>query len=543
MTIVPVLFFLLRTSLFAANPDGSSGAFTWRYFQDIVNGPDFITALVDTLVYAAGAAAIAVAIGAVQAWVAERTDGPGGAVLYLLAFVSLGIPYTLNTIGWLLLLGRAGPVNHMLQALTGQPQMLNVYGLGGMIFIEGLTWAPMAFLMCAAAMRSQDPSLEEAAMTAGGRLPTVLRRVTLPLLRPTFLAVLLLVFTRGLESFEVPALVGTPGRVRVLTTLIYDQIYRQMPPVYGRAAAFALVLVVAVTALLALYARLLGRAERYRVLGGKSFRPRRMALGAWRWPAAAGALSLGLLAVGLPVLMLLWTALLPFYQVPSLRALRLLSFANFARVLEGETLPLVFGDTLVMGLFTGLAATLLGAGIAWTLVRRRAGAVVLDQLAAVPLALPALVLGLAFLQMFLAVPLPLYGSLASLVIASTVAALPYAVRYAHAGLLQLGAELEEAASVCGAGITRILLRIVLPLALPSLAASFLFTFLISVRAMAMLLLISGPDRPVVAVTIFDMWSNGQPGELAALGLLWAGLTALLGCVFFALSRRFGLKLA
>ena len=221
---MPVLFFLLRASLFEAQPDGSPGAFTWIYFRDIFSGPDFATALANTLMYAAGAAVIAVTLGTVQAWVAERTDGPGGAILYLLAFISLGIPYTLNTIGWLLLLGRAGPVNHILTVLTGRPQVLNVYGLGGMIFIEGLTWAPMAFLMCAAAMRNQDPSLEEAAMTAGGRLATVLRRVTLPLLRPTFLAVLLLAFTRGLESFEVPALVGTPGRVRVLTTLIYDQI-------------------------------------------------------------------------------------------------------------------------------------------------------------------------------------------------------------------------------------------------------------------------------------------------------------------------------
>ena len=136
--------------------------------------------------------------------------------------------------------------------------------------------------------------------------------------------------------------------------------------------------------------------------------------------------------------MLLWTALLPFYQTPSLRALRFLSAANFVRVLQTRDLLAVFGDTLALGAATGICATLLGAGIAWAVVRRRPGAVLLDQLASVPLSFPALVLGLAFLELFLAVPLPLYGTLASLVIASTVAGLPYAVRYAFTACCNCG---------------------------------------------------------------------------------------------------------
>jgi iron(III) transport system permease protein len=542
VVLVPCIFLLVRSSVHTNLLDGSLGPLTFRYYTDIFESPEFAGALGNTLVYAICTSLLATSFGLLQAWLAERTDVPLRSVLFFSAFISLGIPYTLNTISWLLLLGRNGPVNQVLRALTGADgPLVNVYGLWGMVFIEALTWTPLAFLMMAATMRNSDPSLEEAALMSGGGTRTVLRKITFPLLVPTILAVALLIFTRGLESFEVPALVGSPGKVRVLTTLIYDQMYRQIPPLYGRASAFSIVLIAVVAALLFAYLRILGSAHRYRVVTGKNFRPRVIGLGRWR--SAAGALVLVSLAVTivLPIGILVWTALLPFYQPISLHAISNFTLENIHLVLTSWSFSGVIVNTLVMGVVAGLIATLFGAGVAWAVVRRKKGSVFLDQVAAIPLAFPALVLGLAFLELFLALPFPFYGTLASLILASTIAILPYAVRYAFTGMLQIHNELEEAATIFGARAARTFFTIVLPLIAPSLAASFLFSFLLAVRAMAMLLLLSGPDAPVVAVTIYDMWSNGQPGQLCALGLVWTVITSVVSGGFFVLSRRFGIR--
>ena len=102
-------------------------------------------------------------LGGAIAWVVMRTDAPLRGLGYFTAFASFGTPFILYTIGWILLLGKAGPVNYWLQTLLDQSgPVINVYSLPGMIFIEALLWSPFVFLMLAASFRSMDPSLEEA---------------------------------------------------------------------------------------------------------------------------------------------------------------------------------------------------------------------------------------------------------------------------------------------------------------------------------------------------------------------------------------------
>src|ERR1043166_4156454 len=102
--------------------------------------------------------------GAAQPWLAERTDASLRQLLYVASIVSLGIPYVLYIVAWLLLLGKAGPVNALLQQVFGgTTPTINVYSLGGMIFVEGLLRSPLAFLLLAPVFRNSDASFEEAA--------------------------------------------------------------------------------------------------------------------------------------------------------------------------------------------------------------------------------------------------------------------------------------------------------------------------------------------------------------------------------------------
>jgi iron(III) transport system permease protein len=197
-------------------------------------------------------------------------------------------------------------------------------------------------------------------------------------------------------------------------------------------------------------------------------------------------------------------------------------------------------NTILMGAATATFVCLLTAGSAWLSVRRYKGGRLLDQLATLPLIFPAIVLGVAFLQLFVNAPVAIYGTLSSLVIAAVVQYLPYGMRFCYAGAMQIHRELEEAAAMSGARKLRIYFRIVLPLIAPSVAMSWLFVMLLSVRAVAMPILLAGPQSQVVAVTLFDLWGNGQITALAAVGMCWTALMMGIGLIFYRTARRYGL---
>ena len=178
---------------------------------------------------------------------------------------------------------------------------------------------------------------------------------------------------------------------------------------------------------------------------------------------------------------------------------------------------------------------------AWLIVRYRSGARwALDILISVPLVFPGIVLGITILIQFLRLPMiPIYGTIWILVLAFLIRFMPYGMRFCHAGILAIHRELEECGRTCGATVLIVLRRIVLPLALPSIAAAWLYVFLHTIRDLSIAILLSGPGSQVIAVVILDLWNNGEVPELAALAvLLAAGVTAL-GAVLMWLSRRAG----
>lgn len=540
--IVPALAFLALSSLHEFNPDGSFGAPTLAHFVAVFSSHAFAATLVNSLIYSFGSALVALVIGTAQAWLAERTDAPGRQWLYVAAIVSLGIPYVLYIVAWLLFLGKAGPLNRLLIDVFGAGgPLINVNSLGGMIFIEGMLWSPLAFLLLSSVFRNADAAFEEAATMCGASLPATLRHVTFGMSQPALLALALLVFIKAAESFEVPALVGLPGGTNVLTTAIYERLILSVPPSVGSASAFSVLLLVVMAVLLQLYGRLSAQAHRFRTVTGKGFRPRVIRLGAWRYPITAVIALIPTVVVLVPLATIVWAALLPFYQPFSIAGLSRLQLTNFAAVLDSPAAREAMVNTLMLGAASATLVTGLCAVAGWCVARRVPGSRLIDALAAMPLIFPGIVLGLAFLQIFVHAG-ALYGSLLSLILVSVIAYVPYGLRYAQLGVIQIHPELEEAAGITGAGYPATFLRIVLPLLLPALISCWLFVFLLAVRAMALVLLLTGPDSKVVAVMLFDHWNNGMIGELAALGVVWTAVMTVFCVAFFMLARRYQLPI-
>ena len=535
--VLPPVFILLQVSLTETTPDGSAGALTLDHYARLFAEPDLYVSARNSVVFAAGATVISLLFGGVLAWLVERTNAPMKALAYLTAIISMGTPYILYVTAWLFLFGRAGPFNDIYRSVTGETGILfNVYSLWGMVLVEGFLWSPLVFLLLSATFRAANAEMEEAARMSGASILDTIWRISLRLAWPAILAMALFVFIRNLESFDVPVLIGTPGEVNLLTTDIYFST-KQVPPLLGHASAFSVVLIGIVSVLLVFYGRVSRHAEKYASITGKGYRPRPFDLGRWRW---AGGAVIGfnfLVVLTLPLSALLWTALMPFARPMRASALRLLTIKNFAAVFDYPYYLELALNTLVVAAAAATGAMLVTLAAGWIAARRRTGGPVLDQLVTLPLVFPGIVLGVALMELGLRAPFPIYGTLWLIALGFLIRYMPYGMRYAYSGVLQIHRELEEAAGVAGAGTLGTLRRIVVPLLSPALLSGWLFIFLIASRELSMAVLLAGPASQTMAVAMFDMWTNGQGGEVSALGLVWTVLMTVIASVFYFVVRR------
>jgi iron(III) transport system permease protein len=539
--VLPPFFFILHTSL-VVDRGLQAGAFTFQHFENIVESlGDVQTLLANSMIFSVGSAAIALVYGTLLAWLAERSDAPFRQLAYVSAYVSFAIPGIIKVVGWIMLLGpKAGILNAAVATLKGSP-LLNIFSLPGMVLVESFLWIPVVFLLMATPFRSMDPSLEEAATTAGSSSWQVFRRVTFPLAMPSVLAVLILTFIRSLEAFEIPALIGIPAGIEVLTTKIYLQIKGGLIPKYGEASAYSIILIVLVALGLYPYYRITSKTYKFTTISGKAFRPNRIALGRWRWLGGCLMLVLPLLQF-FPIIAIAWSSLLPFAQVPSRKALSLLTLNNYVTAFNDSGIIRSIMNSLTVSITSASIAVAITFFAAWLIVRASMKARwVLDQLAMLPLVFPGIVMGIAILKMYLFLPVPVYGTIWILVLAFTARYLPYGIRFSHSALLGLHKELEEGALAAGANWFQMLRHVVVPLMMPALLAGWIYIFLITFKELSIALLLYSPGSQVVAVTIWELWDNGHVGELAAFSLVITVGTVIVGSVFLSIGHRYGLQ--
>ncbi|HWP60047.1 MAG TPA: iron ABC transporter permease [Candidatus Acidoferrales bacterium] len=543
LTVVPI-----AVMIFGSVQSGLPGtwtAFTLDNYARAFSHPALYTAIGNSLIYSVGAGLISFVLGTALAWLTERTDMPFKGIVYASVLTAMMIPGVLFTISWILLLSpKAGLINVWLMELTGTAAApFNPYSLGGMIFVSGIDDFYTPFLFMAAAFRSMDPSLEEASVASGASMLTTFFRVTLRLMLPAALAVALLIFIRGIEDFEVPALLGIPAGIYVMSTEIYVSV-RRPPTDFNLAATFSMFYLLVALAGLYLYFKSTKMTEKFAVITGKGFRPSTVRLGAWRWPAFSGCLSIIAVTVYLPLAVLAWTSLLPWYQPPSLESLPLLTLKNFRWLFDDELIVSAVKNNFIVGVSAALIVTLFGAVVSWIVIRTRLpGRRILDGLAFSATAYPSMVLGLALVWFYLTVPIPIYGTLWILVVAYVTKRLPSSTRVCSAVMTQIRKELEEASEVCGASFLRTFASVVAPLLVPGLFVSFVSTLTMTFKALSLPVLLGHAGTELVPVLIFDMFESGRYPEVAALGCATIIVITAVTLLSRRVSQRFGLSAA
>jgi iron(III) transport system permease protein len=540
LSLVPVAF-LLWQSFLTPETAAAPARFTFENYGIAYNSAETVRLFGNSIAFGVGSSSVAFMSGTFFAWVNERTNTPFKSLFFALSLIPLVIPAILFTVSWILLASpKIGVVNFVLQALSGTDYVfVDLYSMGGMIFVDGMHQSPLAFLMMTAAFRAMDPALEEAALMSGATVPQIARRVTLKLALPAALATLLILFVRAVESFEVPALLGLPVGIEVYTSSIYQAIQRY-PSEVGLASAYAVTLLL--IAFLCVYAqsRVTAEVGKFSTVTGKGFRPRMMNIGRWRYLTMAIFVAYFMIIVALPFLVLVWCSLQKFYSAPSLAAMKSLSLDAYRAVFAYPDIGAVIWNTAVLAVSAATVIMMMTSVLAWIVVRTRIpGRWVLDQLASLPLVFPGLVLGLAIMICYLHVGIGVYGTLWIMLIAYVTRFMPYGMRYSMTSLLALHKELEESAAMSGASWRMAFRRIILPLLKPGLIAGWIYIVIVSVRELSGSILLYSPGSEVVSIMIWEYWQNGQYVELSALGVM---LIVVLFCFVvtaqFA-SRRFG----
>ena len=416
------------------------------------------------------------------------------------------------------------------------------YSMPGVIFVQTLAYVPTAVLMLSPAIRTLDPALEEAALVAGAGRWQVLWRIVLPLLRPALLSAMTVLLIVGMLAFDVPAVLGIPGHVDLMSI----EIFRLMTPPsgfpdYGAAAAMNAILFVLLVGGLILYRRTVRQSARFATISGKGYRPAEVKLGGWRGAALGFVVVYFLLAVLLPFVALVWASVIPYFSGFSLAMLQRASLVAYSDLFASAQLRLAATNAVLIAVTAAAVLLMLALASAWIALRSKLRhAWLLDVLSMLPLGVPPLMIGVALV--FAAFTLrfvSLYGTIWLIAIGHIIVFLPVASRMMQAGLIQIGRELEEAAAMAGAPMLRTLRQILLPLLMPAIVAMLIWIAVHSLREFSIAVILQSGHNSVLSTMLYNYWDNGRPEHAAALAvLLMVMLLAMVAMSSLLTRRRF-----
>ena len=523
--------------------DGKGSGLTLSNFVGVFSDPQTFHVLLNSLGFSATALVVAFGFGLPIAWLVESTDLKGKNIVLVLVLITLLIPGFAAAAGWLFLLHpRIGLGNLALMHAFGlESPPFNILTLTGMGWVEGLSRVPLAFLMTSMAFRAMDRSLQEAALTAGAPQHAILRRIILPILRPALLSAGIYILMITFSSFDVPAIIGWGNRIFTFSTYIYLLTNPQdVFPGYGPPAALSTVMI-GLALLLIWWARSIMRhGHRYAVITGKAYRPHFTRLGRHQITAWTLILVFVTCSLVLPLMVLGWSSLLPFLQLPSAQAMKVVSLGNY-RGLPWAIFVRGLRHTAFLALLAPPLVLTISLFFSWFGFRSKLpGRELLDQVAFVPHAIPHIVLsmGLLLIALYVVQPvLPIYGTVWALLFAFTIGWLSYGTRITNAGLLQIHRELEESARLSGAPTWGIVRRIVLPLMARGLLLAWLYIAILTARELTLSILLSTPGNVTLPVMIWSLWLDGGLGQASAAIVCFLALVMPLMGIYVALLQR------
>jgi iron(III) transport system permease protein len=503
----------------------SGQALTLGNYVRVIGNSGIWKVIGNTALFMLGSTLLATLIGIAFAVLLTRTDLPGRNL-----FASLiTIPYYLSALilafAWAVMYGPQGFVTVGVRDL-GLPTW-DLYSMGGLIFVAALYFTPLVYLYCASSLRLADPNLEYAARIGGANPLRTLMLITIPLVRPAILYSLLLTLVSGIELLSIPLVLGEPNSIDVLSTYLYRTALISGQTDYGTLAVVALMVVVFVTALVALQGQLTKQERRFVTLGGKVSRARLLSLGAWRWPATIFMALFVFFTIVVPLAGITLQAFTQFLS-PLMNPFELLTLDNFKQAFEFAT----YRESILNSLFVASVGALIGTAfmaLCSLLAYRSSFPLrgVVKYLALYPRAFPGTVIGLGFLWALLMVPAVgwLRNTLWILIIAYCMRYLPLGFSSISPSVMQISDELDRAARVSGVNWLGVIRHILLPLLRPALLSTFMLLFITFLKEYSVALFLFARGSQVIGTTMLEIWAQGGPGPVAALAVVQIAIIA------------------
>ena len=511
--------------------------YSFENYRTLFGDSFVLEVLENTLVFAVVTTFVALAIGLPIAWITERTTIRPKELIYAMMTTGLLVPPVFIGMGWTFIAHeRIGFLNKMFIALfdlkTGP---INIETLWGMGLIEGLTLAPLAFVLNVQVFRTMNPALEEAAQTSGLSFPRTLWRITLPLARPAILAALIYIFVIGLATFDIPAVIGMSSNIFVFSTFVFSEAFPpDGMPEYGIPAALGTVMIFVAVALTLWYVQMLRRGQRYQVISGKGYKAKQIDPGKWVsvcWLFICLYFFVGLM---LPILLVGFMAFMPYITPPTLEALELLTMINF-RQMNWEYVLRGLKNTVVLMVVVPPVILVLAFCVSWLVVRSKTRARYLLEFGAfLPHTIPRVVMSIGALLLALFVLrdyVPIYGTVWILVAIYVIVWLPFGTRALNSAMVQIHKELEEAAYISGLTMVRTIRRVMIPLLRPTMLSVWIWTGLLVYREMTVAVFLISQDNVTLPAIVWGRWTMGSPNAAAAITVLM--MVVLLPLIFIS----------
>lgn len=498
-------------------------------FLTVAGNPNVSYALMNSLIACGGGTIVAMVIGLSFAWVVVRTNTPCKGLIASAGMLPLFVPPLVAGVAWAILGSPKTGLINLVLAKIGIPFRFDLYSMSGMIFVFGIYYAPYVYMFTAAALRNMDPSLEEAAEISGAGATRTMATVTFPLILPAIISSMLLSFVVMLGIYGIPAVLGAPANIPVLTTYIFA-LTAWSPPLYNTAAAVAVILMVVTGAMVYAQQKVLeGRS--FTTVAGKAFRPRSLNLGPWRFLTLGLAIVYLFVVVVLPTIALIIAAFRKFLFIRDLSSIfdmSQYSLRHFIKMFDNPLTVQSMINSMKVGLITAVIGGILSFAIGYTITRSRApGRRIIDMITTIPVAIPGLVIGVAYLWAWIGMPGGLYGTFWILALAFVARFLPDTVKALSTSLMQIHKELEEAAWICGRGLLGTIWTVILPLARPGVVAAMTLLFILAIRELGSSLFLYSSGTMVMAVQLLGYYEGGNIGITAAFSLVQMVLLGVL----------------
>jgi iron(III) transport system permease protein len=516
-------------------PDGTAGQWTAYYWRRLLHSTVSQNMLFKPLVHSLGisfaVSVCSILLGSLIAWLITRSDLPFKRFFSLAVIIPYMIPSWCKSMAWIAVFKtpRIGGTQGFLSFFNIEPPDWLAYGPAAIIAVLTIHYYAYAYLLVSASLRSVNSELEEMGEILGGTKPVILGRITFPLVLPAILSSFILIFSKSMGTFGVPAFLGLKTSFYTISTMLYSSIKQQQT-----AVAFAISLILISIAALVIFINqiLIGSRRSYATIGGKGGRSDVLRLrGAKPLVVIALVVFLGF-AVILPIGILILQSLMLRLGDYSLANLTLHYwigrgdpdiYYNAPGVFRNPMFYRVLWNSLKLVVIASFAATICGQMLGYIISRGRqlkSGKLV-EQLVFIPYLIPSIAFGAMYLSMFsvartvtvfgITITLfpALYGTFVLLVLVSVVKNLPFSSRAGAANMMQIGTELEEAAQVAGAGFIRRFRRIIFPLSKNGFMSGFMLIFMAVMKELDLLVILISPSSQTLPYMAYSYMSGGM----------------------------------